>query len=140
VRKEPGSTYKRCGCTDPLTGRQLDTACPLLRWSDHGSWYFYLPLPTIGGRRHRIRRGGYDTESEARDALQAEIDLAEETGLITRRLAVPDPAFQIHLDHLTRVPRKTSWPLFGVRREVRLGVRRQGLIRPSLTNRRKDSS
>lgn len=140
LRKEPGSTYKRCGCSDPLTGHQLDTKCPLLRWSDHGSWYFYLPLPTLNGRRQRVRRGGYDTESEAGEALQAEIDLAEEAGLITRRLAVPDPAFQIHLDHLARVPRKTPRPRFGVRREVRRGVRTQGLIRPSLMNRRKDSS
>jgi hypothetical protein len=60
--------------------------------------------------------------------------------LIIRRPAVADPDFQIHLDHLTSVPRKTPWPRLGVRRGVRLGVRPQGLIRPSLALRRKDSS
>jgi hypothetical protein len=135
-RIELGSTYKRCGCREPLTGRPLDTFCPLLRWSDHGSWYFYLPLPTVDGRRHRIRRGGYETESDARAALLAETELAEQAGLITRRPHIPDPAFQIHLDHQRRVPRKTTWTRFGVRR----GVRIRDQIRPSLVNRRKDSS
>jgi hypothetical protein len=71
-KSSTGSTYKRCGCTDPLTGHRLDTTCPQLLCSDHGSWYFFLSMPATDGHRQRLRRGGYDTERDARHALHAE--------------------------------------------------------------------
>jgi hypothetical protein len=54
-----GSVYKRCGCIDPVTGRQLGTGCPELSGLRHGRWYLRLELPGRDGRRRRIRRGGH---------------------------------------------------------------------------------
>ena len=55
-----GSVYRRCGCVDPVTGRQLGGGCPRLAGGRHGSWYVRLELPAgLDGRRRRIRRGGY---------------------------------------------------------------------------------
>ncbi|MFC3454352.1 tyrosine-type recombinase/integrase [Amycolatopsis speibonae] len=72
-----GSTYKRCTCKHPGTGKPLGSACPKLKrrngaWSsDHGSWYYQAELParTDGTRRTR-RRGGYESQTDA----QAELD------------------------------------------------------------------
>jgi hypothetical protein len=33
-----GSTFKRCYCKDPATGRELGTACPDLAKRRHGTW------------------------------------------------------------------------------------------------------
>jgi integrase len=46
-----GIVYKRCGCTDEKTGRQLAGRCPQLAEPGHGSWY----LPPI--RLHDLRHG-----------------------------------------------------------------------------------
>jgi hypothetical protein len=65
-----GSVYKRCGCVDPLTGRQLGTGCPELSGARHGSWYVRLELPAgPDGRRRRIRRGGYPSRKAAAAVL-----------------------------------------------------------------------
>jgi integrase len=67
-----GGVFKRCGCRHPQTGRTLDSACPSLSERGHGSWYFDCPVATVGGRRDRVRRGGYLTRRDAaaaRDAL-----------------------------------------------------------------------
>ncbi|MCW2638327.1 MAG: site-specific integrase [Dactylosporangium sp.] len=62
------STFKRCGCRDPRTGRRLGNTCPRLRryngtgsWSaDHGTWHYRLELPaTVDGARRQLRRGGF---------------------------------------------------------------------------------
>jgi integrase len=67
-----GSTYKRCTCTDPQTGRRLGTSCPKLSSARHGSWYFSLELPDDGsGQRRQLRRGGFSSQREALDALAA---------------------------------------------------------------------
>ena len=39
-----GSVFRRCGCTDPATGRQFGGGCPRLAGSRHGSWYVRLEL------------------------------------------------------------------------------------------------
>ncbi|WP_308295647.1 tyrosine-type recombinase/integrase [Streptomyces odontomachi] len=64
-----GSVYKRCGCVDRATGRQLAGRCRQLSRRGHGSWYFSFGVrsPGCGGRR--LRRGGYATRAEARTAL-----------------------------------------------------------------------
>jgi len=66
-----GSVFRRCGCTDPVTGRQYGTRCPrLAAGSRHGSWYVRLELPTgLDGRRRRIRRGGYPSRKAAVEVL-----------------------------------------------------------------------
>lgn len=68
-----GGVYRRCGCTDPVTGRQLSGRCPKLAEDTHGSWYLRLELPAaLDGRRRRIRRGGYPTSGTA-DAVLASL-------------------------------------------------------------------
>lgn len=53
-----GSTFKRCGCRDPRTGRQLGRRCPHLRERGHGSWYLAVELSAApDGRRRRVRLG-----------------------------------------------------------------------------------
>jgi integrase len=65
-----GSVYKRCGCVDPVTRRQLGGRCPRLAGSRHGSWYVELGLPAgPDGRRCRIRRGGYRSRAAAAAVL-----------------------------------------------------------------------
>jgi hypothetical protein len=67
-----GGVFKRCGCRHPQSGRTLDAACPQLSERGHGSWYFDCPVASVGGRRERVRRGGYLTRRDAaaaRDAL-----------------------------------------------------------------------
>ena len=62
-----GSVFRRCGCTDPVTGRQYGRACPrLAAGGRHGSWYVRLELPAgLDGHRRRIRRGGYPSRKAA---------------------------------------------------------------------------
>ena len=66
-----GSVFRRCGCTDPVAGRQYGSRCPrLAAGGRHGSWYVRLELPGgLDGRRRRIRRGGYPTRKAALDVL-----------------------------------------------------------------------
>src|SRR5581483_1114304 len=64
-----GSVFKRCGCRDAATGRLLGARCALLLAEGHGSWYFSVELPTGVGRRHRLRRGGFASETVAAEAL-----------------------------------------------------------------------
>lgn len=67
-----GSTFKRCGCRDPRTGKLIGQKCPKLRrasgaWSrHHGIWHYQIELPPRGdGSRRPLRRGGYGSQSEA---------------------------------------------------------------------------
>jgi hypothetical protein len=63
-----GGVGRRCGCADPVTGRQLGGNCPGLADEDHGSWYIQLELPAgLDGSRRRIRRrrwGRYQVRTE----------------------------------------------------------------------------
>ncbi|WP_344907920.1 site-specific integrase [Actinomadura meridiana] len=60
-----------------MGGKELASRCPQLRHEDgtwnprHGNWYFYLELdPGRGGKRRRIRRGGFTTQEDAENALE----------------------------------------------------------------------
>ena len=67
---DAGGVYRRCGCADPATGRQLGGNCPQLADDNHGSWYIQLELPAaLDGARRRIRRGGYPSHGTAKDVL-----------------------------------------------------------------------
>lgn len=77
-----GTTFKRCSCrTD--TGALLGRSCPRLRrpdgsWSrHHGRWYYQLELPAHldGRRRGPLRRGGFDTRTDAEAELGRARDL-----------------------------------------------------------------
>ncbi|MEV4672192.1 tyrosine-type recombinase/integrase [Actinomadura sp. NPDC049382] len=66
-----GSTYKRCKCRG-ADGKELGADCPKLKrkdgsWSPrHGSWYYQAELdPGPGGKRRRVRRGGFASEADA---------------------------------------------------------------------------
>ncbi|MEU3559745.1 tyrosine-type recombinase/integrase [Kitasatospora sp. NPDC006786] len=81
-------TYQRCACKGPLFHRRgkdkgepvlndngtqrigtLGTGCPDLSKKGHGSWYFYIELPTVAnGEKQRIRRGGFRTQRDAASA------------------------------------------------------------------------
>ena len=66
--------FKRCGCTDEGTRRQLAGHCPHLAEPGHGSWYYPAQVTTVGGRRARYRRGGFATREAAAAARRAILD------------------------------------------------------------------
>jgi hypothetical protein len=63
--------FKRCGCTDEDTGRQLAGRCQRLAEPGHGSWYYAVQVTTVGGRKARYWRGGFATRDAATAARQA---------------------------------------------------------------------
>jgi integrase len=71
-----GNTYKQCGCRGE-DGKRLGKKCPRLRrgngsWSPaHGRWYYQLELPSRadGRRRAPLRRGGFDSQTDADQEL-----------------------------------------------------------------------
>jgi integrase len=63
--------FKRCGCTDAETTRQLAGHCPHIAEPGHGSWYYAVQVATVGGRKARYRRGGFATREAAAAARQA---------------------------------------------------------------------
>jgi len=66
--------YRRCGCTDPTTGRRYGDNCPrLANDPDHGSWYFAVRLGD-----QRVRRGGFRTAQAAERARQDLVGQAPE--------------------------------------------------------------
>jgi hypothetical protein len=70
MSRSGGSTFKRCGCRDQRTGRQLGQRGPYLRERGHGRWYLAFELSaTPDGRRGRVRLGGYATRAAAQAAL-----------------------------------------------------------------------
>ena len=66
--------YKRCGCADEQTGRQLAGRCPRLAEAGHGSWYYAVQVGTVGGRKARCRRGGFATREAAAAARHAVLE------------------------------------------------------------------
>jgi integrase len=104
-----GTTYKQCSCRDTATKRPLGRQCPRLRrgngWNpDHGSWYYQLELPprADGTRRPPLRKGGFDSKTEA----GAQLDLARELLAIA---APDDPHAAIRIaDAITAAIRATG--------------------------------
>lgn len=74
-----GSTYKRCGCTDPATGRQLGARCPDLSRRRHGTWCCEIRLDTTGGRR-KLKRSGFAREADASAMLDRVRELVKLAG------------------------------------------------------------
>lgn len=62
---DAAGVHRRCGCTDPVTGRRLGRRCPKLSDAAHGSWYFtaFLPDEQVGSLR--LRRGGFRSAQQA---------------------------------------------------------------------------
>ncbi|MBA0053766.1 site-specific integrase [Streptomyces sp. AJS327] len=66
-----GSTYRRCYCRHPETGKPLGTACPKRRSKKHGTYSIRQELPPHDdGTRRAFNRAGYETLK----AAQAELD------------------------------------------------------------------
>jgi hypothetical protein len=63
----PGVIFKRCGCRDGERKR-LEQHCTQLPERGHGSWYFHCSAPNLLGRSERIRRGGFPSQTAARQA------------------------------------------------------------------------
>jgi integrase len=67
-----GTTYKRCGCRNPETGKPWGRACSKLKrrngsWNpDHGIWHLQAELPPRSdGTRRPLRKGGYTAQRDA---------------------------------------------------------------------------
>ena len=72
-----GFTFKRCGCRDPQTRRQLGAACPRLKNAGHGKYGYALLIPTSHGE-WKLKR---DVSDRKRDAVR-------ELGLVNELLEV----------------------------------------------------
>jgi integrase len=72
----PGVIFKRCGCRDS-SRRRLEQSCPRLGERGHGTWYFHLSATNVLGRRERVRRGGYPSQSAARHARDEWLTVTE---------------------------------------------------------------
>ncbi|EWM15304.1 tyrosine-type recombinase/integrase [Kutzneria sp. 744] len=120
-----GTTYKRCGCRDPHTGRALGAKCPRLRrrngaWSsDHGIWHAQIELPPrADGTRRPLRRGGHATQRDAENTLAT----------IHTLLALADPSDPTTLttiaDAIDDAHRaKRAWPTVAeIRRHLHTGI------------------
>src|SRR3954454_14135575 len=70
-----GFAFKRCGCRDPETGKQLGSLCPKLNRRTHGKWWarYQSPGPR-DGRRNQPTLGPFGTEREAEAALAGVVD------------------------------------------------------------------
>src|SRR5258708_229411 len=77
-----GSTFRRCGCRDQQTGKQLGRACPKLTQRRHGTWGWRQEIPADeGGKRRTLRRSGFDTKTDAQaelDKIRALLDIADD--------------------------------------------------------------
>ncbi|MFJ2905523.1 tyrosine recombinase XerC [Streptomyces sp. NPDC087212] len=91
-----GSTYRRCSCRDPKTGKELGTSCPKRNSKNHCTYSIRQELsPRADGSRRSFARGGYDSRKAAQADLDhvrallglAESDDPEGTELISAMLA-----------------------------------------------------
>ena len=64
-----GSTYKRCGCTDPGSGKQLGAACPDIARRRHRTWTYEIRIDVTRTDGRKLKRGGFERESDASSAL-----------------------------------------------------------------------
>ena len=79
------STPKRCGCKDPVTGKELGRSCPDLGKRHHGIWGYSTRIPatipaygTAGVRP--LTRFGFDTQGKAGKAAEQVWDLIKLAG------------------------------------------------------------
>jgi integrase len=75
-----GTTYKRCGCKSAATGKPLNQDCPDLPKRRHGTWMFDTRIDTTDVPGRRLKRGGYETDTAASNALDLVRDLVKLAG------------------------------------------------------------
>ncbi|MET8623818.1 site-specific integrase [Kitasatospora sp. NPDC004669] len=65
-RPKRGRVYRRCGCKDGTSGKQLGSWCPRLAAdTSHGRWTYAVDLAPEDGKRRTRRRGGFASRAEA---------------------------------------------------------------------------
>ncbi|WP_392965908.1 tyrosine-type recombinase/integrase [Streptomyces sp. LN245] len=76
-----GSTYRRCSCRDPKTGKELGSSCPKRNSRNHCTYSIRQELPPReDGTRRSFARGGYSSLKAAQgdlDHVRALMGLAE---------------------------------------------------------------
>ncbi|MGA5217913.1 tyrosine-type recombinase/integrase [Streptomyces cinereoruber] len=91
-----GSTYRRCSCRDPKTGKELGASCPKRNSRNHCTYSIRQELPPReDGSRRSFARGGYGSLKAAQADLDhvrallglAEIDDPEGVQLVAAMLA-----------------------------------------------------
>ncbi|MGH8964666.1 MAG: tyrosine-type recombinase/integrase, partial [Actinomycetes bacterium] len=75
-----GTTYKRCACKDPDTGKDFHRGCPNLSKRRHGTWTYDTYIDTTAMRQRRLRRGGFATQTAAQAAMDEAGKLIELAG------------------------------------------------------------
>lgn len=100
-----GSTFRRCACRDPETGKQYGLSCPKLSQRRHGTWTVRQELPAReDGSRRTFRRSGYESAKAAQDDLDK----------IRALLAIPeadDDEGRLRIAELLEVTSKEKSPL-----------------------------
>lgn len=70
-----GRLWRRCGCRDKATGKQLGAKCPeLVSDGKHGLWAFAVDVNTPDEKRKTLTRSGFATKKAA------QVELAKVTG------------------------------------------------------------
>ncbi|WP_046495808.1 site-specific integrase [Streptomyces odonnellii] len=100
-----GTVSRRCACRNPATGKPYGTACPKASNTRHGLWYVIQELvPRQDGTRHRYRRGGFETATDAKNELSK----------VAALMAIPDeddPAGQLVINDLLEACAAAKEPL-----------------------------
>ncbi|WP_444949299.1 tyrosine-type recombinase/integrase [Micromonospora ureilytica] len=73
-----GRIFKHCACIDRVTGKRLGSNCLRLAERGHGSWYFHCSTTNVLGRPQRVRRGGFPSQSAARQARDELLAMSSE--------------------------------------------------------------
>lgn len=93
--KGSGSTFKRCGCKDPETGKPYNRRCPDLTKRRHGTWCFDIRIDTTEKIGRRLSRSGHETQGAAMEALDDVRDLLKLAGANDRmRKKIGDMIFE----------------------------------------------
>ncbi|MFD9592674.1 tyrosine-type recombinase/integrase [Kitasatospora sp. NPDC059973] len=84
-RPKRGRVYRRCGCTNGSSGKQLGSWCPQLAAdTSHGRWTYAVDLAREEGKRRTRRRGGFASRAEAAREMARVLD-AEYRGVFEDR-------------------------------------------------------
>ncbi|MGW3073979.1 tyrosine-type recombinase/integrase [Kitasatospora sp. NPDC001132] len=84
-RPKRGRVYRRCGCKDGNSGKQLGSWCPRLAAdTTHGRWTYAVDLALQDGKRRTRRRGGFASRAEAAREMARVLD-AEYRGVYEDR-------------------------------------------------------
>jgi hypothetical protein len=111
-----GSSFRRCGCRNPETGKQYPRGkCPRLLSNkradrDHGSWWAAFDAPRgPDGKRRQIWLGPFETEIEADNELAREISRLGAGGHIQDKKLKVDGYLKTWLEGKRRSLKPNTW-------------------------------